>query len=460
MPRGPAPEAPGRPPPAPGRVSPARLCAHRVVRRVFGEGAFADRAFRAEAEAAGLDPRERALAQQLAYGTIQRRATLDACLAVLAGRPATALDPPLLDALRLGVFQVVYLAGVADHAAVDQTVELAKLSSRGHGLANAVMRRATREAGDFVAALGDGTPAEAAVRHSHPEWIVRLWWDALGAEEARALLDADNHPAESAVRANELATTRDDLRTALAGLGVPSRADDSLPEALVLDAPFDAHGSRLFREGALMPQSRASMLVTRILAPEAGESVLDLCAAPGAKTTHAAALMGGRGRVAAVERHSGRARALAANCRRMRAAFVEVVHGDAVDAAPGALFDRVLLDAPCSDLGTLQSRPDIRWRKTPLQVERLAREQDRLLAGAARRVSRGGTLVYSTCTISPLENEAVVERFLDDRPDFTVDPLGALLPKLRHAADERFLRVLPHRHGTDGFFVARLRREG
>lgn len=441
------------------RVSGPRRCAYRVLRRVSEQGAYADRAFRAEAERAGLGPRDRAFAQRLVYGAVQRRATLDHVLGALADRSVEAIDPPLRDALRLGLLQLVYLDAVPDHAAVDQTVELAGLGRpAGRGFVNAVMRRAAREARQVVAGLSADSPAEAAVLHSHPEWLVRLWWGSLGPEETRLLLERDNEPPESAVRANELLTTRAELRASLRRAGVRSRPAPGVPEGLVLEAPFDVHGSPLFEAGALIPQSRASMLAGRVLGPRPGERVLDLCAAPGAKATHIAALMRGRGTLVAVERHAGRCAELASNLRRMGAPWAEVRRADAASDPSGELFDRVLLDPPCSDLGVLQARPDARWRKTPAQIEDLAATQSSLLAAAAARVRPGGVLVYSTCTISPRENQERVEELLAARPDLAADDLGAEHPQFRHPAAPRCLQLLPHRDRTDGFFVARLRR--
>jgi 16S rRNA (cytosine967-C5)-methyltransferase len=444
-----------------GRLSVARQCAYRVMRRVSEDDAFADRSFVAEAERYELTPRDRAFAQQLVYGTVQRRATLDYVLTALSARPVASIDPPLRDTLRLGLFQLLFLGGVPDHAAVEQTVELAKLErGGGHRFANAVMRRATREADGLVAELTSDTPADAAVLHSHPEWLVRMWWDALGREEALRLLARDNETPESAVRANELVITREELRDVLLDLGVESTPVEDLPEGLILDGPFDVHGSLLFEAGALIPQSRASMLVARVLDPQPGERVLDLCAAPGAKSTHIAALMRGRGRLVAVERNAGRCDSLQNNCRRMGAHWVEVRCEDAAnfvgDLEDG--YDRVLLDPPCSDLGTLQSRPDARWRKHPDQIRELTRIQEGLIEAAAEHVRPGGTLVYSTCTISPSENEEQVHNFLARHPEFEADDVAAELPEFRHPRAPRFLQLLPHVQGSDGFFIARLRR--
>ena len=437
-------------------VAAARRCAYAVLRRVFEDGAWADRALRGEAERLGLDARDLGLATRLAYGAVQRRATLDHVIAALAARPVDRLEPAVVAALRLGIFQLAYLDRVPAHAAVGESVQLAKEDSRGGGgLVNAVLRRAAREARALVEALPEDTPQAAALRHSHPEWIAALWWETLGPDGARALMAADNEPAEPALRANTLRTSAAELA---ARLPVPSHAAPGLPEGLVLEAPFDAHGAPEWREGLFMPQSRAAMTVARLLGPRPGERVLDLCAAPGGKTTHLAALMEDRGRLVAVERHRGRAAALARTAQRMGASCVEVRASDAAAEHEPEAYDRVLVDPPCSDLGTLASRPDARWRKTADQPERLARTQGAILRAGAAAVRPGGTLVYSTCTISPEENERVVAAFLADHTAFGADDLREAVPVWQHPAVPRHLQTLPHRDGTEGFFIARLRR--
>lgn len=439
------------------RVSPARRCAFGVLRRTFEKGAYADRALDAEARRARLDARDRALAMRLAYGSVQRRATLDHLIEALVERPVGRLDAPALAALRLGLFQLCFLDSVPDHAAVDESVELAKAGG-GAGLVNAVLRRAAREAAGLLAGLDDSEPAGAAVRHSLPEWIARMWWDAFGPGEARALMAASNRPPESAVRANTLVADAATLAGDLAALGVRSRRADGLPEGLVLEDPFDAAASAPWRDGALMPQSRASMLVSRVLAPEPGERVLDLCAAPGAKATHLAALMEDRGRVVAVERRPARARALAANARRLRASSVEVRVADAREPQ-GEGYDRILVDPPCSGLGTLRSRPDLRWRAAADRVASLAGLQEAILRAAVSELRPGGVLVYSTCTMSPAENERRVDAIAAADTRIQVDDLQSDYPLWKHPSVANHLLLLPHRDGTDGFFIARLRRD-
>jgi 16S rRNA (cytosine967-C5)-methyltransferase len=393
---------------ATAQVSPARRAAYAVVRRVLAEDAWADRALHGEAR--GLDARDRALAKQLAFGTVQRRLTLDH---LIAERTTGRLEVGVRAALQLGLFQLVFLDRVAAHAAIAEAVELAK-PSPGHRVVNAVLRRVQREGIELPA---DDTVAGAAIRHSHPEWLVRMWWDLLGADGARALLAADNEPAELALRVNPLVPF--DLAD------IPGERSG---DTIVVAGPFDALGHPGYAAGAFTPQSRASQLVAPALDPQPGERVLDLCAAPGGKTTHLAALMRDEGEIVAVERHRGRARALQATAQRMHASIVRVVVGDARAFEDGDGFDRVLLDPPCSGLGTLRSHPDLRWRVTPRTIALLAREQDALLAAAHRVRRPGGALVYSVCTISPAEER--------------LSAPGAI-------------RTAPHEDGTDGFYIAR-----
>jgi 16S rRNA (cytosine967-C5)-methyltransferase len=433
----------------------ARECAHAVVRRVFEQGAYADRALQIQARE--LDARDRALAMRLAYGAIQRRGTLDHLIERLSGRPLSQLDPAVATALRVGLHELLYLQGAPDRAVVDDSVELAKRGSRGgHGLVNAVLRRAAREGVEtLLGDLRDHTPEEAAVKHSHPEWIARLWWSELGPQDARALMAADNEPSELALRVNTLRALPE---TVAGSLEVPHRGDPDIPEAIVLDGPLDVHGTPAWRAGQAIAQSRAAMLVSRVLDPQPGERVLDLCAAPGGKTTHIAALMANGGEVVAVERNAKRAANLRVLASRMGADVVRVEVADAAGPRPeGPVFDRVLVDPPCSGLGTLQARPDLRWRARPEQLVEMTEQQARILDAAAAALRPGGVLVYSTCTLSSEENERQIERFLERHAQLALDPIEGL-DRYGHPRLPGALLTLPHRDRTAGFFAARLRR--
>jgi 16S rRNA (cytosine967-C5)-methyltransferase len=409
----------------------ARLVAFDVLLRVAEEGAYADRAFRAGA--AGLDPREQAFAMQLAYGTVQRLRTLDHAIETLGRRPVRKLDPPVLAALRLGAYQLGFMGSVPPHAAANESVELV----RGAGLeravpfTNAVMRRLAAGVGALLATLPESTPQEAALKHSYPDWVAETWWAELGPAEALALMRAQNEPAERCVRLNR--------RKLAEGDDLPGGRDPDLPDARLVE--------RIPEEwidgGLAWPQSRASQLAALAAGTQPGERTLDLCAAPGGKATQL------EGAVVAVELREGRARELETTVVRLGAANVQVVCADGL-SLPADLrgFDRALVDAPCSGLGTLASRPDLRWRAEPLPDLQLA-----LLRAAVERVRPGGSVTYAVCTINTAENEAVVDALA-----LPLDDLGSEWPRFRHPRRPRCLLTLPHRHGTSGFFVARMRR--
>ena len=410
-------------------ISPSRRVAFTVLRRVFEDDAYADRVLRAESGA--LEARDRALARRLAYGAVQRVRTLDHAIETLAKRPVRKLDPPVLAALRLGAYQLAFMDGVPRYAAVNESVELVRRArlERAVAFTNAVLRRLADSARALCAGLPERTAAEAALRHSYPDWIAETWWRDLGDDGARALLTAQNEEPETAVR--------------LVRGTVEGREDPVLPGARIVDRVDEA----ALAEGRIWPQSRGSQLVGHVVGSRPGERTLDLCAAPGGKATMLA------GDVTAVEVDPARAEQLEENARRLGARGVRVVVADGRDL-PRALtgFDRALVDAPCSGLGVLASRPDLRWRAEPLPELQLE-----LLRAAVSRTRAGGTVVYSTCTINADENEAVVEAVAGDGTTDIDKELGEEWPSFRHPSRRSFLQTLPHVHGTSGFFVARLR---
>lgn len=388
--------------------------------RVFEEDAYADRAFASEAK--GLDPRDRAFAQRIAYGAIQRTRTLDHAVEALGGRAVSAMDPPVRAAIRLGAYELGFLGGVPPRASVNEAVELVRAAGaeRAVGFANAVLRRVADGIRDLVAALPEGTAAEAALKHSYPDWIAETWWEEWGAEEALALMRAQNEPPETVVRVVATGEAR-----------VVERIDPAELE-----------------QGLVWPQSRGSQLAGAAVGVQPGERVLDLCAAPGGKATQLAERAA---EVVAVELHPGRARELEENCRLLGARNVTVVTADAREL-PAELtgFDRVLVDAPCSGLGVLAGRPDLRWRARPLPEL-----QSELLRVAAERVKPGGSITYSVCTIAKAENEDV----LDQADGLALDDsLAETWPEYAHPHRSGALLTLPHRHRTSGFFIARLVR--
>jgi 16S rRNA (cytosine967-C5)-methyltransferase len=456
-----------------GRVSPARSLAFATIRATFEDGAFTERAFRAEADRLGLEGRDRAQAQRLAYGAVQRRGTADVAIERLAGRSTRQLDPPVLAALRLGLYELLFADATPDHAAVDQAVELVKGAGAAHasGFVNAILRRAVREREQLAQDLlgDDSTPAAAAVADSAPQWLAEMWWAELGEEAARSTLAACNERYEVAMRVNPLRAEREAVLARLREAGVEARLPEApwplaAPEMLAIEGRTGEAVPAAVAAGELTPQSRGSAAVVEVLDSQEGDHVLDLCGGPGIKTGQIAERMGDRGEVISVEIDSSRAAEVAAQATRLGLHNVSVIEADATEAGMAPGFDRVLLDAPCSDLGTLASRPDARWRKSPKTIDRLLEVQNELLRNAAAALRPGGTLVYSTCTISRRENEERIAALLaaagseEGVPPLRLDDLGALAPELAAPADPRCLQLRPDRDRTTGFFIARVIR--
>jgi len=458
--------------------TPARRAAYEVLRRTFEDDAWADRAFRSAAERHGLEGRERALAQRLAYGAVQRRGTSDHLVAELAGRPVESLDPPLRAALRLGLYELLFTDGVAAHAAVGEAVELAKGGMRAAGagpkaapaagVVNAVLRRADRERTQLLGSLDDSAPAGAAVAHSMPQWIAEMWWKELGPAEARRLMAAANLPAERALRVNTLRAEPAAAVAELRGRGedvgpaAERAATDPLlavPEAIVAEGRWGEALREAVSGGAAVPQSRASQAVVALLDLAPGQRVLDVCAGPGIKTTAIAARLADQGEVRSLDIDPGRAGEISDLCARLGIRSVSVEVADATRADPGAGYDRILVDPPCTDLGTLAARPDARWRKRPGDPARLGELQGAIVARAARALAPGGALVYSTCTVSRRESEDVVAEVLAGDASLRADELGGAHPAIASPHDPRFLQTRPDRDGTAGFFMARILRE-
>jgi 16S rRNA (cytosine967-C5)-methyltransferase len=385
---------------------------------VFEEDAYADRVFRSLATP--LERRDRALAQRLAYGTVQRVRVLDHAITAIGRRPVRKLDPPVRAALRLGAYQLAFAEGIADHAAVNETVELVRRArlERAVAFTNAVMRRLAGGIRPLIAELPDGP-----LKCSYPDWIADVWTRDFDAGTALALMRAQNEPPETVVRL---------LR------GDPPGEPTDLPDAYRVERVDEA----AVAEGRIWIQSRGSQLAGLAVGARASERTLDLCAAPGGKASQLA------GEVVAVEVNPARARELRENLRLLGAGNVTVVEADGRDL-PAELdgFDRALVDAPCSGLGVLASRPDLRWRAQPLPELQLE-----LLVSAAARVRPGGTVVYAVCTMNADENEAIV-----DASGLEPISLAGEWPQFAHPRRPEFLLTLPDVHRTSGFFIARLR---
>ena len=462
-------------------TAPARRAAYRVLRVVSGRRLDLSAAL-ARVRGVLADERDRALATEIAAGTLRWRASLDWRLARVADRPLAELDPAIVDILRLSAYQILHLDRVPAAPVVSDAVDLARAAglARAGGFVNAVLRRLARQ-GD--APSGPPRPSEddlerrarvsgpvrdaaldyLSVTWSHPRWLAERWLDRHGFAAAERWVAFDNARAPLTLRANRLHIDRDTLAARLAADGIETVPTRFAPDGLVV---VRGHPLRapIAGEGLFVPQDEASQLVTAFAGAEPGERVLDACAAPGGKATAFAASVGPSGRLVALELRPRRVALLVQTLRASGASHARVVRADVGAGIPfGAVFDRVVVDAPCSGLGTLRRDPDVRWRRTAEDLGPLAHTQRRMLHEVARAVRPGGLLVYATCSSEPEENEAVVEAFLADHPHFslpgpdTSDAHEALRPVID---DRGCLRTSPAAHGLEAFFAATMARTG
>lgn len=470
---GSAPKASGAPPSEPrpaGKAGPSRLVAHQVLVRIAREGAYADRALDATLNRASLAPRDAALATELVYGTLREVRRLDHQLAALAKQPLAKLPAEALAALRLGAYQLLSLR-VPDHGAVNESVALVR-ARHPHmgGFANAVLRELARRRDRGTLADPKQTvadPLEAlAIETSHPTWLLRRVAAELGPAEAEAFALANNRVPPLGLRVNRLRAEPPALLAELAAAGVEATALACVPGALV--AHHAGSPSRLspFVDGRMTVQDPAAQLVGFFAAPRPGALVLDCCAAPGGKTTHQAELMGDQGRVVAVDVHPAKLRLVEQTAARLGLRSIETAAADATDVAalravlgPGATPELVVVDAPCSGVGTLRRNAEQRARPEE-NVAELTVLQDRLLDAAASLLQPGGVLVYVVCSVTIDEGPARVEALLARRPELRLgrSPAPWLAPWVVPLGEGEVLRTWPHRHDMDGFFAARFVR--
>ena len=431
----------------------------RVLERVEADAAFADIALERELATRRPSARDAALATELAYGTLRWQRYLDWILAPHSRRRLESLDPRVRVILRVTAYQIALLERVPSFAAVNDAVTLAPRTPGVREFVNAVLRSfARRDPREREPAPPRDLIDALATRCSFPTWLAERWVGRYGREGAEALMRALNERPPLTLRTNTLRITRDALARRLeTEEGLAWRPTPLAPEGLVV-GPGGAPGEwRAFADGSCAVQDEASMLVARLLAPEPGSTVADVCAAPGTKTTHLAELMGDRGRVLAFDRDPARLTRVREAAARLGITIIDARAGPVEALAPGfrAACDRVLVDAPCSNLGVLRRNPEVKWRRQPSDLLLGSRRQSEILAAAATMVKPGGRLVYATCSLEPEENEAVVRTFLAAHPDFAIDPPDTFPLPLDV---DGWLRCLPHRHGTDGFAAIRFRR--
>ena len=433
----------------------ARAAALRVLTACRMSGAWADAALNAELKRAPLSAPDAALASRIIYGVLQNRMLLDHWIAAFCSQRPEHLQQPLPDILRIGAYQILFLDKIPDRATVTEAVELAKASKRGAaaGLVNAVLRRIAQSR-EHPPALPAGPIGRLCVETSHPRWLVERLIGILGREEAEAFCRADNAVAPVTVQVNPLKTSAEALLSALSAAGRAARPRAWAPDCLELSAVGDLTALPAFRNGEFFVQDAAARCVTLAAWIAPGMRVLDVCAAPGGKSFSAAFAMRGEGEVVACDLHENKLKRIRTSAERLGLACIDTETADGRVFRPAweGAFDAVLCDVPCSGLGIIRKKPDVRYTD-PSTLSALPPIQRAILANAARYVRPGGVLLYSTCTVLPEENEGVTDAFLSENDHFAYEsfplPVGP--------ADGR-VTLWPQRHGTDGFYFAKMRR--
>jgi 16S rRNA (cytosine967-C5)-methyltransferase len=443
-----------------------RLLALRVLERVASAGAYADQLLHAELARSSLNAPDRAFATDLVYGTLRWRGCIDFYLSHFVTCDLAKLEPLVASALQLGAYQLLFAERVPASAAVDQSVRCVRAAGtqRASGLVNAVLRRLALERHAVALPSLDADPV-AHLSHalSLPRWLAERWVERFGVEQAAALAAACNRLPPLTIRANARRIDARDLLAELRERFPGARPCRYASRGIALGRKGNPALDPAYLEGRFSVQDEASQLVVALLDPQPGERILDVCAAPGGKTTAIAERVGATGDVVAVDRHPRRLELLRRAGRRLGLENIRAFARDATrelaDLAPSGGFDRALVDAPCTGLGTLRRNPDAKWRVRPGDCARLAQIQRAILATAASVLRPGGVLVYSVCTLLAEENEQIAEAFLQRAHDFEPMPSDALPRELAElGADGGRLRTFPHLHDADGFFAARFGR--
>ncbi len=412
-----------------------------------------------------LDQRDRGLAMELSYGVIRNLINLDFVLSRFIKEPPKGVSMEVRDILRVAAYQSIFLDKIPPHAAVYEAVEQAKKTGKGTDrFVNGVLRSLIRGFKDVIYPKSEADPVQyLSVRHSYPEWLVKRWIDRLGYDEAAALMEAGNFVPPLTLRANTLKTDRAGLMAVLVNAGVGCTETGYAPDGIIIKGYPPVHELPGYAEGLFAVQDEAAQLVSLLLSPSAGGRLLDACAAPGGKACHMAALSGGKADILALDISLDKIRLMKENITRLGAGSVVTLKADA--SKPLQLeggFDGILLDAPCSALGVIRRRPEVKYTRREEDIPRLAALQAAMLGNLAPLVKPGGSLVFAACTTEPEEGEHLIQGFLAANRGFVLDDPSGLLPERARAlvTGPGYLRTYPHRHGTDGFFAARILRRG
>lgn len=440
----------------------ARQQAFLALRSIYYQDAFADIALDRVLRSSQMERLDRSFTTELVYGCTRRRRTLDALIDQLGRKSATQQPPDLRVILHLGLYQLRYLSQVPPSAAVTTTVDLAKQNRLGalSGFVNGLLRQYLRRSTEADPLQLPDVPSDRlAIQYSYPDWLTRLWIEQFGLEVAETLCDWFNQPPSIDLRVNSLAISIDQLEAEFNAARVRTARLPHLPQALRLQARTGAiEALPGFAQGWWTVQDASAQLVSYLVNPQPGEVVIDACAAPGGKTTHLAELMQDQGKIWAIDRAASRLKKVEQNADRLNLHAIETLAADSRDLPQfQAVADRVLLDAPCSGLGTLHRHADARWRQTPDSIAQLVQLQTQLLDQAASWVKPSGILVYATCTLNQQENEAIVQQFLAAHADWQIQKPASDWAEF--VAPEGWLKIRPDQQQMDGFFMVKLQRD-
>ncbi|HZK35068.1 MAG TPA: 16S rRNA (cytosine(967)-C(5))-methyltransferase RsmB [Bacillota bacterium] len=441
----------------------ARYIALEILMEVNSKERYANISLKEALKKHDLSDRDRAFVTQLVYGTLEKQITIDYSLKKTAKIKKT--NPWILNILRLSIYQIMYLDRVPDSAAVNEAVKLCK--KRGlsglRGFVNGVLRNIVRNK-DRLKLLDENEKGKdrLALRYGYPVWLAQKWIDDYGEQKAELIMRPPQVDKAVSIRVNTHKATSQEVRNRLAKIGITAESGFYLPEALRIKYAGDIEKNDLYKKGLFTVQGESSMLVSHILAPSPGELILDGCSSPGGKAIHMSELMNNRGRIDSWDIHKHRVKLIDNNVERMG---TKIVHTKLMDASVyrseiDNKMDRVLLDVPCSGLGTINKKPDIKLRTTLGGIDELVKLQRSILHACSRYVKPGGVLVYSTCTINPDENQLMIKSFLHENQDFFLDDISPYLPAgLRWAVEDNMIQTIPLRDNIDGFFIARVRKK-
>lgn len=441
----------------------ARDAAVTVIYRVLREGAYSNIAIKQELDKSSLLKLDKALVTEIVNGTLRNLTRIDWVKSQFVKK--AKIEPWIEDIIRCGIYQLLFLDRVPDSAVCNESAELAR--KHGHEgtvkFVNGVLRNISRNKEKLEYPNKEKESIKyLSVFYSHPEWMVKKWVKDFGVDFTEELLKSDNETPPFTIRCNRLKINKQELLTVLSNENIDCQEGSYNAEAVYIRGTSAIEGKDSFKNGYYQVQDESSMLVAHIIDPKAGERILDICSAPGGKTTHIAELMGNQGEIVARDIHPHKLKLVEENCSRLGIGIVKAELHDAMllDKESLEKFNKVLLDAPCSGLGVIRRKPDLRWKKEQDNFRELAKLQSEMLEIASKYVKPGGVLVYSTCTINKTENIEVVKTFLSGSQDFQLESIIEQIPEklVCESAYKGYLELFPNTHGTDGFFIAKLRK--